>query len=210
MNIGGHPDAPSVTFDFELPNASEEEKQMVRSMLSTEEERNMQVIYLLGIGRFFSFNNAYNASSTQSEMAMNSLVSSTLSSQFNRVLSNAIGSSNWNFGTNLRTGEMGWNNMDVEGMLSGRMLNNRLLVNGNFGYRERLYNTSNFIGDFDVQYLLTPSGSISLKAYNKSNDRYFIQSSLLTQGIGIQLKKDFRRFVDIFRSNKRKSKKESK
>lgn len=209
MNIGGHPDAPRVTFDFELPNASEEEKQMVRSMLSTEEERNMQVVYLLGIGRFYSFNGVNNSSASQSEMAMNSLVSSTLSSQFNRVLSNAIGSSNWNFGTNLRTGQMGWNNVDVEGMLSGRLLNNRLLVNGNFGYRERIYNTSNFIGDFDVQYLLTPTGSVALKAYNKSNDRYFIQSSLLTQGIGIQLKKDFHGVKDFFTRNKNKRKKKA-
>ena len=205
MNITGRPSAPVVSFDFDLPNANEDEKQMVRSMVSTEEEKNMQAIYLLGIGRFYNYNAQYMQGANQSSTAMNSLISSTLSSQFNQMMSNVVGNSNWSFGANLRTGETGWEELDVEGMLSGRFLNNRLLFNGNFGYRESVYSNNNFIGDFDVQYLLTPTGTISLKAYNETNDRYFIQSSLTTQGIGIQFKKDFNRWRDLFR--KRKSKK---
>lgn len=206
MSITGRPEAPVVSFDFDLPNANEDEKQMVRSMVSTEEEKNMQAIYLLGIGRFYNYNAQYmQGNSSQSSTAMNSLISSTLSSQFNQMMSNMVGNSNWSFGANLRTGETGWEELDVEGMLSGRFLNNRLLFNGNFGYRESVYSNNNFIGDFDVQYLLTPTGTISLKAYNETNDRYFIQSSLTTQGIGIQFKKDFNHWKDLFR--KRKSKK---
>lgn len=202
MNLGGKAGAPSVTFDFDLPQANEDEKQMVRSMLSTEEEKNMQVIYLLGIGRFYSYGTQYTTGNNQSTTAMNSLLSSTLSSQFNQMMSNVVGS-NWSFGANLRTGETGWNELDVEGLLSGRLLNNRLLLNGNFGYRESYYSTNNFIGDFDVQYLLTPSGGIALKAYNQTNDKYFIQSSLTTQGIGIQFKKDFNRWMDMFKRSKK-------
>lgn len=208
MNITGTPGAPAVSFDFDLPNANEDEKQMVRSMVSTEEEKNMQAVYLLGIGRFYNTNAQYMQGSNQSTTAVNSLLSSTLSSQFNQMMSNMVGSNNWSFGANLRTGEMGWEELDVEGMLSGRFLNNRLLFNGNFGYRESIYSNNNFIGDFDVQYLLTPTGTISLKAYNETNDRYFIQSSLTTQGIGIQFKKDFNRWKDLFkRKNRKKTKK---
>ncbi|MCR4922380.1 MAG: translocation/assembly module TamB [Bacteroidaceae bacterium] len=204
MNIGGRPLAPVVTFDFDLPMANEDEKNMVRQMVSTEEERNMQVIYLLGIGRFYSYESQYMAGSNQSTTAVNSLLSSSLSSQFNQILSNAMGTDNWSFGANLRTGETGWDQLDVEGILSGRMLNNRLLLNGNFGYRESYYTTNNFIGDFDVRYLLTPSGSIALKAYNQTNDRYFIQSSLTTQGIGLQFKKDFNRWRELLPKKKKK------
>ena len=50
-----------------------------------------------------------------------------------------------------------------------------------------------------MKYLITPGGTVALKVYNETNDRYFIQSSLTTQGIGIQLKKDFNRWADIFR-----------
>ncbi len=214
MNIGGQAFSPQITFDFDLPNANEDEKQMVRSMISTEEERNMQVIYLLGIGRFYSFDTQYaNNNSNQSEVAVNSLISSTLSGQFNEILSNAMGTSNWSFGANLRTGETGWDQLDVEGILSGKMLNNRLLINGNIGYRESYYSTNNFIGDFDVQYLLLPNSGLYLKAYNQTNDRYFIQSSLTTQGIGFQFKKDFNNWKEAFQKNstiRRKNRKEKK
>ncbi|MBR4644656.1 MAG: translocation/assembly module TamB [Bacteroidaceae bacterium] len=208
MNIGGIAGQPVVSFDFDLPNANEDEKQMVRSMINTEEERNMQVIYLLGIGRFYSYGAQYQGenSSGQSSMAINSFLSSTLSSQFNQILSNAVGSNNWTFGTNLRTGETGWNKLDVEGILSGKMLNNRLLINGNFGYRESYYSTNNFIGDFDLQYILTHNGDFSLKAYNQTNDRYFVQSSLTTQGLGIQFKRDFNNWREAFRRQKTKTK----
>ena len=52
-------------------------------------------------------------------------------------------------------------------------------------------NTQNFIGDFSLQYVLTPKGTISLKVYNQSNDRYFTRSSLNTQGIGVVFQKEF-------------------
>jgi len=195
MNLTGHPEQPIVTFDFDLPDASEDERQMVRSIVSTEEERNMQAIYLLGLGRFYNFDAE---GEFQSSAAMNSLVSSTLSSQLNQFISDAVGSNNWTFGTSLKTGEDGWRNMDVEGMLSGRLFDNRLLLTGNFGYREKYYTQRNFISDVTVEYLLTKNGNISLKAYNQANDRYFVQSSLNTQGIGIQFKKDFNRISDLF------------
>ncbi len=196
MNISGKASQPYVTFDFDVLNVNEDEKQMVRSLISTDEERNMQVIYLLGIGRFYTYDYS-NESQSQGSTAMNSLLSSTLSGQLNQMFSNMIHNSNWSFGTNLNTGTTGWSDLDVEGMLQGSLLNNRLLINGNFGYRDNPANSSNFIGDFDAQYHLTRSGSVSLKAYNKTNDRYFTKTSLTTQGVGILLKKDFSSLRDL-------------
>lgn len=200
MNLGGKALSPQISFDFDLPNVNEDEKQMVRSLISTEEEKNMQVIYLLGIGRFYTYDYS-NTEQSQSSVAMKSLLSSTLSGQLNQMFSTLLGNnSNWNIGTNLSTGETGWSDMDVEGLLSGRLLNNRLLINGNFGYRDNSTNPNgNFIGDFDLQWLLTPGGNVSLKAYSKTNDRYFTKSSLTTQGIGIGLKRDFNTWRDVFR-----------
>lgn len=195
MNLTGRPEQPMVAFDFELPDASEDERQMVRSIVSTEEERNMQTIYLLGLGRFYNFGAK---GDFQSTATVNSILSTTLSSQLNQFISDAVGTSNWNFGTSLKTGEDGWRNMDVEGMLTGRLFDNRLLFSGNFGYREKYYTQRNFISDVSVEYLLTKNGNISLKAYNQANDRYFVQSSLNTQGIGVLFKKDFNYFSDLF------------
>lgn len=199
MNLTGKASSPKIGFDFDLPNVNEDEKQMVRSLISTEEEKNMQVIYLLGIGRFYTYD-YNNTEQSQSSVAMKSLISSTLSGQLNQMFSSILGNnSNWNIGTNLSTGDQGWSDMDIEGLLSGRLLNNRLLINGNFGYRDNTTTASNFIGDFDLQWLLTPSGNISLKAYSKTNDRYFTKSSLTTQGIGIAVKRDFNTWRDVFK-----------
>ncbi len=200
MNIGGQAEHPQVSFDFDIPNVNEDEKQMVRALISTEEERNLQVIYLLGIGRFYTYGLA--ADQSQTNAAVQSLLSSTLSGQLNNFLTNAIGNGNWNFGTNFSTGNQGWTNVDVEGSLSGRLLNNRLLINGTFGYRDTPIANTNFIGDFDVQWLLTSSGNLSLKAYSETNDRYFTKTALTTQGIGIQVKKDWNNLGELFRRRK--------
>jgi hypothetical protein len=128
---------------------------------------------------------------------MSSVLSSTISGQLNNILSQ-INIKNWNFGTNLSTGQNGWNEMDVEGMLSGRLLNNRLLVNGNFGYRDNPLTNSNFVGDFVAELLLNRTGSIRLKAYNETNDRYYTKTNLTTQGIGIILQKEFDKWSELF------------
>ncbi len=205
MNVGGIARQPHINFDFDILNVSEDEKQMIRSLISTEEERNMQVIYLLGIGRFYTYD-YQNTEQSQSYTAMNSLLSSTLSGQINQMFQNIIGQRNWNIGANLNTGEMGWSDIDVEGAIQGSLLNNRLLINGNFGYRDtpNKVQQNNFVGDFDVQYHLTPSGSVSLKAYSETNDRYFTKSSLTTQGVGLLLKKDFSTLCELFSRRNRK------
>ena len=89
-------------------------------------------------------------------------------------------------------------------LLSSQLLNNRLIFNGNFGYKNNATQKNAFIGEFDLEYLLTPSGDIRLKAYNHANDMYmFLKQALTTQGVGIMYKKDFTRFSDIFRRRKR-------
>ncbi|MFT3752916.1 MAG: translocation/assembly module TamB domain-containing protein [Paludibacter sp.] len=73
--------------------------------------------------------------------------------------------------------------------------NNRLIVNGNFGYSNENANSSTnnnkFIGDVDVEYLLTESGKLRLKAYNHTVDRYRLTTAKTTQGVGVLYKEDF-------------------
>ena len=203
MNITGNPNSPKVDFDLDMPNMSNDIKQMVYSLLNAEEEKNQQVLYLLAVGRFMAQNNNNNATGetpqySQTSLAMQSFLSGTISQQLNSVLSNVINSSNWNFGANISTGTEGFNNAEYEGMLSGSLLNNRLLFNGQFGYRDNANATTSFIGDFDLKYLLFPNGNLAINVYNKTNDRYFTRNSLNTQGLGIIMKKDFTRISDLF------------
>jgi hypothetical protein len=187
MNLTGSLASPTIKFDLELPTVSEEDRELVRSATSTEEQMNTQIIYLLGIGKFYAYDYAEN--SNRSSSATSSLAFSTLSGQLNNMLSQAMENKNWNIGANFSTGQEGWSDVEAEAILSGRLLNNRLLINGNFGYRENPMYASNFIGDFDVRYLLR--NDISLKGYNKTNDRYFSKTSLTTQGIGLIFQRDF-------------------
>ena len=202
LDITGKLGNMNFKFDLNLPNVNDETRQMVRSYISTEEEMNMQMIYLLGLGRFYT--NEYARSmggESGGSQTMNTLLSSTISGQINQMLSNVIGTdSKWNFGTGLSTGEFGWNDLDVEGMLSGHLLDDRLLINGNFGYRDNtLTQNSSFIGDFDVKWRIRPNGNTYLKAYNKTNDRYFTKATLNTQGVGISYQRDFEHWRDLFR-----------
>lgn len=213
MDITGTAGQPNVTFDLDLPALSTDAQQMVRSVINSEEDMNQQVLYLLAVGRFYTQgnNNAVQENAdahSQTSLAMQSLLSGTISQQINTVLSNVVNSNNWNFGANISTGDEGWNNAEYEGLLSGRLLNNRLLINGQFGYRDNI-NTeegSNFIGDFDIRYLLFPSGNLAIKVYNQTNDRYFTRNSLTTQGIGLIMKKDFTRLNGIFGKRKKTKK----
>lgn len=211
MNISGQPAAPRVDFDLEMPTVNADEQQMVRSIINGQQEMNQQVVYLLAIGRFYNqgANNSANSERTdQTTLAMQSFLSGTLSSQINTLINQFIKNDNWNFGANISTGNEGWHNAEYEGIINGRMLNNRLLINGQFGYRDNATQASpSFIGDFDVQYLLFPNGNLALKVYNQTNDRYFTKSSLNTQGIGLIMKKDFNGLRDLFSSKKRKKKK---
>jgi hypothetical protein len=202
MNIGGVASAPQVDFNLELPTVNAEEHQMIHSLLSGLEQVNQQVVYLLGVGRFYNDQANTNQGSEQPDqttLAMQSFLSGTLSGQVNTLLGRIIKNNDWNFGTNISTGTEGWRNAEYEGLVSGKMMDNRLLINGQFGYRDNAKTAnSSFIGDFDIQYLLTRNGNLALKVYNQTNDRYFTRSSLNTQGIGIIMKRDFNGLKDLF------------
>jgi hypothetical protein len=214
MDITGQPRAPIIEFDLDIPNVNTDEKQMLRSIINSEEEMNQQVIYLLAVGRFYpqganNANQEENAGQSKTSLAMQSLLSGTLSGQINDMLNRVIKSNNWSFGANISTGDEGWNNAEYEGIVNGRLLNNRLLINGQFGYRDKTTTTSatpSFIGDFDIRYLLLPNGNLALKVYNQTNDRYFTKSSLNTQGIGIIMQKDFNGLSELLSTKKKKVK----
>lgn len=191
MDITGTLQNPNLTLGLELPDGNEEEREMLAGATSTPEQTNMQFIYLIGIGKFYTYDYNNRDGNSQSSTMMESLISSTISGQLNNIMSKITENDSWNFSGNFTTSEKGWNSMEVEGMLQGRLLDNRLLINGNFGYRDNPMANKNFIGDFEVQWLLNRSGNVSLKAYSKTNDRYFSKTTLTTQGAGIMLKKDF-------------------
>lgn len=61
---------------------------------------------------------------------------------------------------------------------------------------------TNFVGDFEAEWLLTRSGDVRLKAYNETNDHYYTKTNLTTQGVGVMYKKDFNKWNELFFWNK--------
>lgn len=113
-------------------------------------------------------------------------------------------------GTNFRSDKGDFSDMEMDLSLSTRLLDDRLLFNGNVGYRDPANHlgmtgrNNSFIGDFDLEFLLNPKGSLRVKAYSHYNERdYSINNALTTQGIGFILRKDFKDFNDLFLRRKK-------
>ncbi len=187
MNVSGDMRQPDVSFDLEFPTLTSDVYRKVRSIVSTDDMMNRQIIYLLALNRFYTPD--YMASTTKGNELV-SVASSTISSQLSSLLGQI--SDNWNIAPSFRSDRGDFSDVEVDLALSSRLLNNRLLFNGNFGYRDKTLNTSQFVGDFDLEYLLNRSGNLRLKAYNRYNDQnYYLRTSPTTQGVGIIFRRDF-------------------
>ena len=187
LNVRGDLQNPDITFDISLPTLTSDVERKVRSIISTEDMMNRQIIYLLALNRFYT-PEYMGIQGNGGEFA--SVASSTLSSQ----LSNIIGSltDKVSVAPSFRSDKGDFSDMEVDLSLSSRLLNNRLLINGNFGYRDRSTSQTTFVGDFDIEYLLSRNGNLRLKAYNHFNDQnYYLKSALTTQGIGVVYRREF-------------------
>ena len=204
LNVTGDIQAPEINFDLKFPTVTSEVERKVKSIISTDEMMNRQIIYLLALNRFYT--PEYMGAEQGGELA--SVASPTLSSQ----LQNIIGSLTDKFSVapSFKSEKSDLSDMEVDVALSSSLFDNRLLLNGNLGYRDRSTSQTTFIGDFDLEYLLSRDGRLRLKAYNHFNDAsYYLRSALTTQGIGIIYQKSFDDpFTFIKRMFRRKKKKE--
>ncbi|MDE6097433.1 MAG: translocation/assembly module TamB [Muribaculaceae bacterium] len=195
MMVKGDMRQPDISFDLLFPTLNEDIYRKVHSIVSTDDMMNRQIIYLLALNRFYTPD--YIASTTKGSEVF-AVASSTISSQLSSMLGKL--SDHWSIAPNLRSDRGDFSDVEVDVALSSRLLNNRLLFNGNFGYRDKSLNTNQFIGDFDIEYLLNRRGSWRLKAYNRYNDQnYYVRTAATTQGIGIMFRKDFDDFFKFLR-----------
>lgn len=202
LKVSGDMRQPDIDFDLEFPTLSQDTYRKVKSIVSTEDMMNRQIIYLLALSRFYTPD--YMNATKGNEFV--SVASSTISSQLGSILGQL--SDNWSVAPQFRSDRGDFSDVEVDLALSSNLLNNRLLLNGNFGYRDKAMNSNSFIGDFDIEYLLNKSGNIRLKAYNRYNDRnFYVKSATTTQGVGIIFKRDF---DDIFSFWRRLNKKKGK
>ncbi len=205
LNVHGDLTSPDISFDIELPTLTSDVERKVKSLISTDDLMSRQIIYLLALNRFYT--PEYAAGGSTSGAGLSSVASSTLSSQLSNVLSQM--SDYLSLAPSFRSDKGDFSDMEVDLALSSRLLDNRLLINGNFGYRDRATSaqSTQFIGDFDIEYLLNKSGNLRLKAYNRFNDQnYYLRQALTTQGVGLVVRRDFDNIFSFLRPIKRKLK----
>lgn len=187
--VNGPMTNPDITFDIELPTLTSDVERKVKSLVSTNDMMSRQIIYLLALNRFYTpeYTGGQSNGSEWSSMA-----SSTISSQLSNILSQMT--DKLDVAPSFRSDKGDFTDMEFDLALSSRLLNNRLLINGNFGYRDKNTSNTQFVGDFDIEYLLNKNGNLRLKAYNHFNDQnYYLRSALTTQGVGVVFQRDFDR-----------------
>ena len=184
-----------------LPGESEDVQRKLDGLLFTDELVIRELAYLLAFGTFLPLNSNQNLGTNH---ILNSLASSSITGQLNNLLSNVLGNK-WSIGTNLRTKDSGFDNMDVDVNISTRLFNDRLTINGTVGmmHNDNANQANNFTGDFEIEYKLIPSGNILLKFYNVTNNRYF-EPAKTTQGVGIIYRRNGRTFNQLFDKFKKK------
>lgn len=194
---------PSIKFSIELPNADDNVRQMVFSVLDTTNEAMMtqQMISLLVLGSF-----SY-SSSEQAGLGASSF--NVLSNQLSNWLSQI--SKDFDIGLHYKPGDK-ISNEELEVALSTQLFNDRITIDGNFGVsgnRVQSQNASNIVGDIDVNFLITKDGHFRLKAFNHSNVNSWYNTNAFekiapyTQGVGITYKQEFDNFGDLFRRKKK-------
>ncbi|GHT61239.1 DUF490 domain-containing protein [Bacteroidia bacterium] len=202
LQLTGQLQHPAISFDLDLPNSTPELNRQVKSYIRTEDMMNRQIFYLLVLNSFYT-SPEYGGNNTRSRNDM-SLLTSTLSTQLSNIL-DAFTDKIQLVGTKFHQSNEGYgNSTEMELLLSSQLLDNRLIINGNFGYRDNPYidgvqNNIHWIGDFDLEYKLTKKGNIRLKFFNHYNYRnYYNLTPEMTQGLGILFRKDFNHFPDLF------------
>lgn len=191
LKVSGDMRQPDLDFDLRFPTLTSDIYRKVKSIISTDEMMNRQIIYLLALNRFYTPD--YMESTTKGSELF-AVASSTLSSQLSNILGKL--SDNWTIAPNLRSDRGDFSDIEVDVALSSRLLNNRLLLNGNLGYRDKSLNTNQFVGDFDIEYLLNRRGNWRLKGYSRYNDQnYYVRTAPTTQGVGIMYRRDFDRLI---------------
>lgn len=192
--------APAISFDIDLPTADSDTRRNVQGILNNQEKRNRQFLSLLIINNFLPEQD-FAGPGRVSSLGMSATEASitTVSEFFSNQLSNWLSqlSRDVDFGVNWRPGDEITPD-EVELALSTQLLNDRVSINGHVDVGGRQTNTSNIVGDFDVDIKLNRSGKLRLKAFTRANDNLIRPHlSPYTQGVGLFYREEFDSFDEL-------------
>lgn len=180
---------PVISFGIELPQSDESVASQVRSIINTDEMLMRQILYLLVFNKFYTPEYLQTNTENIGVSETYSLLSSTITGQINNWLGKLT--KDFTVGFNVRTGGSGDDASQEYETQFQYQPNNRLLINGNFGYRYNDISNQPLFGNLDVEYMLSPSGHWRAKAYTHTVDKYSLKEAHTVQGVGLMFKYDF-------------------
>lgn len=206
INISGSLSSPQIDFSIDIPDLDPITKGRVESALSTPGKVQKQLMSLLISGSFVPdeqsgiINNSSLLYSNASEI---------LANQFNNIFRQL--DIPLDLGLNYQPGTGGEKDLfDVA--ISYQAFNNRLVINGNVGNSQT---SSNWAGDFEVEFKVDKRGKLRITLFTRSSDTYSnYLDNTQRSGFGVTFQDEFDTFGDLWRnlfySKKRKEEYELK
>ena len=198
IHLGDRLSNPSIGFDVRVPGSDPETQTLVTNALSTPETVDTQFLYLLLFNSFMSEN------SSQANANIGSSVSAATGLEFvSNMVSNWLSSSDYNVVIRYRP-KSELTSDEVDFGLSKSLINNRLFVEVEGNYlidnKQAAVNNnsmSNFMGEAYITYLIDRAGTLKLKAFTQTIDRFDENQGLQETGIGVYFKEDFNNLRDL-------------
>ena len=197
IHLGDLLSNPSILFDVRVPGSDPETAAVVASALSTPETVDTQFLYLL------LFNSFMSESTSQSSSNIGSSVSAATGMEFvSNMVSNWLSSSDYNVVIRYRP-KSELTSDEVDFGLSKSLINNRLFVEVEGNYlidnKQAVNNNtmSNFMGEAYITYLIDRAGTLKLKAFTQTIDRFDENQGLQETGMGVYFKEDFDNLRDL-------------
>ncbi len=205
IDLSGRLFNPVINLDIFLPSADESTRAYLKNVITTEEERSRQFLYLLVMNSFYS-DPSYRSGLTSTTSTGTSAMAVTTTEMVSNQLSNWLSqiSNDFDIGFVYRPGYKDINANEVQLALSTQLLNDKVVINGNFDVRGTSGPSSvndQLTGDFDIEYKLTDK--IRFKVFNRFNNPYTGKQAPYTQGFGLFFRQDFDRFSDLFRKKEK-------
>ncbi|MCH5335487.1 MAG: translocation/assembly module TamB domain-containing protein [Alistipes sp.] len=199
IHISDRLTSPLVTFDIRVPSADSELQTLLANILNTQESIARQVMYLLVLNSFIS------DTGTSSGIGASASAATGLAMLTNQV-SNILSGDAYkiNFRYRPASGTTGTGD-EVDLGFSKSLVNDRLLIEaeGNYVIDNRsatdARRISNFMGNAYITWLIDRAGTLRLKGFTQTIDRFDENQGLQETGIGIYYKEDFDNFKDLRR-----------
>lgn len=186
---------PRLSFSIDIPDIDPMVKSRVESALSSEDKVQRQFLSLILTNSFLP--------DEQSGIVNNS---SMLYSSVTEIMANQLNNIfqkldiPLDLGMKYQPNERGNDIFDVA--VSTQLFNNRVIVNGNIGNKQRTSSSQNdVVGDLDIEIKLDRSGAFRLNLFSHSADQYtnYLDNSQ-RNGVGLMYQTEFNNLGKFFRN----------